>query len=174
MRDRPVRRHSLQSTMPTLEANLRQRPPTTHNALLCTRITPTAWPPRSAGMVAIWHVQFESSRYLLKISNRLKWSARYVHVKPALEDVTSQFALTPLQPVQDRLRLVDLVLEVRDARIPFSSSNPELSKLVQHKRRLVILNKADLAASDKQQVALYLSAVTHLHHALCRCSYSFV
>lgn len=97
---------------------------------------------------------------------------RHVHVKPSPRNLTNQSLLTSLQVVQERLRLVDLVLEVRDARIPFSSSNPELSKLVQHKQRLVILNKADLAASDQQQVALYLSAATHLHHALCRCSCS--
>ncbi len=48
--------------------------------------------------------------------------------------------------------MVDMVLEVRDARIPFSSANPELEKLVRHKRRLLVLNKADLAAPDKQQV----------------------
>lgn len=54
--------------------------------------------------------------------------------------------------LQDRLKLVDMVLEVRDARIPFSSANPELEALVRHKRRLIVLNKADLAAPDKQQV----------------------
>lgn len=57
------------------------------------------------------------------------------------------------KPAQDQLRLVDLVLEIRDARIPFSSANPELDRLVQHKRRLVVLNKADLAEPDKQQVS---------------------
>ena len=49
--------------------------------------------------------------------------------------------------------MVDMVLEVRDARIPFSSANPELEKLVRHKRRLLVLNKADLAAPDKQQAS---------------------
>ena len=53
---------------------------------------------------------------------------------------------------QDKLTKVDMVLEVRDARIPFSSANPELEKLVHHKHRLLVLNKADLAAPDKQQV----------------------
>ncbi|DBA85958.1 TPA: hypothetical protein ACH3X1_005497 [Trebouxia sp. C0004] len=57
--------------------------------------------------------------------------------------------------LQDRLRMVDMVLEVRDARIPFSSANPELEKLVRLKRRLLVLNKADLAAPDKQQAVLY-------------------
>eukprot|EP00775_Hariotina_reticulata_P004201 gene4201-4449_t len=39
---------------------------------------------------------------------------------------------------------VDLVLEVRDARVPFSSANPKLSSLLQGKRHIVVLNKADL------------------------------
>ena len=55
--------------------------------------------------------------------------------------------------------MVDMVLEVRDARIPFSSANPELEKLVRHKRRLLVFNKADLAAPDKQQVN---SGYTHI------------
>lgn len=64
-----------------------------------------------------------------------------------------------------------MVLEVRDARIPFSSANPELEALVRHKRRLVVLNKADLAAPDKQQVGgtnvLHVSMHMHTHaHAL--------
>lgn len=48
-----------------------------------------------------------------------------------------------------------MVLEVRDARVPFSSANPELDEVVGNKRRIVVLNKADLAAPDKQQVALH-------------------
>ena len=68
---------------------------------------------------------------------------------------------------QDRLRLVDLVLEVRDARIPFSSANPELDRLVQHKRRLVVLNKADLAEPDKQQVPLKTSCCSVSQHVIC-------
>ena len=47
----------------------------------------------------------------------------------------------------ETLRHVDLVLEVRDARIPFSSAPAEIA-LQSSKRRLVVLNKADLARSD--------------------------
>lgn len=43
------------------------------------------------------------------------------------------------------LPLVDLVLEVRDARIPESSRNPDLSRLIGNKNRIVLLNKNDLA-----------------------------
>lgn len=47
--------------------------------------------------------------------------------------------------LQEHLKIVDIVLELRDARIPYSSSNPDLDKLVQNKARIIILNKCDLA-----------------------------
>lgn len=40
---------------------------------------------------------------------------------------------------------IDVVLEVRDARAPMASANPILDEMSQHKPRLVVLNKADLA-----------------------------
>lgn len=46
------------------------------------------------------------------------------------------------------LKLVDAVVEIRDARIPASSKNPELKKIIGNKPRLVILNKADWADPD--------------------------
>lgn len=49
--------------------------------------------------------------------------------------------------IKESLRLVDGVLEVIDARIPYSSSNPELSELILGKPRIVLLNKCDLADS---------------------------
>ncbi len=47
--------------------------------------------------------------------------------------------------IEKNLSLVDLVLELTDARIPSSSKNPELDRWVDNKPRVVILNKADLA-----------------------------
>lgn len=47
--------------------------------------------------------------------------------------------------IQENLKLVDLVIEVIDARIPLSSRNPIIDELVAGKERLVILNKNDLA-----------------------------
>ncbi len=47
--------------------------------------------------------------------------------------------------LQEHLKMVDIVLELLDARIPFSSSNPDLDKLVQDKDRIIILTKTDLA-----------------------------
>ncbi len=50
-----------------------------------------------------------------------------------------------LNDTSDKLKLVDLVYETVDARIPFSSRNPELDKIIGNKKRIVILNKSDLA-----------------------------
>lgn len=50
--------------------------------------------------------------------------------------------------VTEKLKLVDIILELVDARIPFSSRNPMIDEIIQHKPRLVLLNKADMA--DKE------------------------
>lgn len=47
--------------------------------------------------------------------------------------------------IEDNLRLVDIVIEVLDARIPFSSQNPLLKKILGGKPRLIALCKSDLA-----------------------------
>lgn len=57
-----------------------------------------------------------------------------------------------LNETGERLKLVDLVYETADARIPFSSRNPELDRIIGDKPRIVILNKADLADPKKTPV----------------------
>ena len=47
--------------------------------------------------------------------------------------------------MQDTIKLVDVVIELLDARIPFSSRNPDIDWLVGQKPRIVALNKSDLA-----------------------------
>lgn len=47
--------------------------------------------------------------------------------------------------MQECLRLVDVVVELADARVPVSSRNPELSAIVGQKPRILMLNKCDLA-----------------------------
>ncbi len=47
--------------------------------------------------------------------------------------------------MQENMKLVDLVIELVDARIPLSSRNPDIDELGKNKARLVLLNKADLA-----------------------------
>ena len=47
--------------------------------------------------------------------------------------------------MQENLKLVDLIIELIDARVPFSGRNPDIQSLGAQKSRLLILNKADLA-----------------------------
>jgi len=47
--------------------------------------------------------------------------------------------------MRDNLKLVDIVAELRDARIPYSSQNPEIDKICAGKPRVLLLCKADLA-----------------------------
>ena len=47
--------------------------------------------------------------------------------------------------IQDSLKMVDLVIELKDARIPKSSTNPLLEGIIGQKPRLIILNKKDMA-----------------------------
>lgn len=47
--------------------------------------------------------------------------------------------------MQEDIKLIDLVIELVDARIPLSSRNPDIDELGKNKYRLILLNKADLA-----------------------------
>ncbi len=47
--------------------------------------------------------------------------------------------------IQASLKLVDAVAEIIDARIPISSRNPDLAKIIQNKPRIILLNKCDMA-----------------------------
>ena len=47
--------------------------------------------------------------------------------------------------MQEDIKLVDLIIELLDARVPLSSRNPDIDQLGKNKARLVLLNKADLA-----------------------------
>ncbi len=47
--------------------------------------------------------------------------------------------------MQENMVLIDLVIEVLDARIPLSSRNPDIDELAKNKSRIVLLNKSDLA-----------------------------
>lgn len=57
--------------------------------------------------------------------------------------------------IKENLPLVDGVAELRDARIPLSSSNSELNELIKNKPKIILLNKADLA--DEKITAEWLS-----------------
>lgn len=54
-----------------------------------------------------------------------------------------------MKQVEEDLKLVDIVIEILDARIPISSQNPNVQKLIKNKKKIVILNKADLANENE-------------------------
>ncbi len=51
--------------------------------------------------------------------------------------------------MQENMKLIDLVIELVDARIPLSSRNPDIDELGRQKARLVLMNKADLASEGQ-------------------------
>ncbi len=51
--------------------------------------------------------------------------------------------------VTEKLKLVDIIYELVDARIPYSSRNPMIDEIIQHKPRIILLNKADMADKEK-------------------------
>ena len=53
--------------------------------------------------------------------------------------------------IQENLKMVDLVVEVIDARIPSSSRNPIIDQLVGDKKRIIVLNKSDLADAEENK-----------------------
>lgn len=52
------------------------------------------------------------------------------------------------EEIQNNLKLVDIILEIIDARIPESSRNPMLAEIIGQKPRIIIMNKSDLADEE--------------------------
>ena len=53
--------------------------------------------------------------------------------------------------MQEDIKLIDLVIELVDARIPLSSRNPDIDELGKNKARLILLNKSDLSDERKNE-----------------------
>ncbi|MDO4296284.1 MAG: ribosome biogenesis GTPase YlqF [bacterium] len=53
--------------------------------------------------------------------------------------------------MQEDIKLIDLIIELVDARVPFSSRNPDIDELGKNKARLVLLNKSDLADERRNE-----------------------
>ena len=66
--------------------------------------------------------------------------------------------------MQENMKLIDLVIELVDARIPLSSRNPDIDELGKNKARLILLNKADLADDicNKEWVACFKKKDFHV------------
>ncbi len=53
--------------------------------------------------------------------------------------------------MQENIKLIDLIIELVDARIPLSSRNPDIDEMGKNKARLIVLNKADLAEERRNE-----------------------
>lgn len=51
--------------------------------------------------------------------------------------------------IEENLKMIDVVVEILDARIPFSGRNPNFDDIIKHKPRLLVMNKADLADRER-------------------------
>lgn len=51
--------------------------------------------------------------------------------------------------IEDNLKMIDVVVEILDARVPFSGRNPNFDDIIKNKPRLLVMNKADLADPEK-------------------------
>lgn len=54
--------------------------------------------------------------------------------------------------MQEDIKLIDLVIELVDARVPLSSRNPDIDELGKNKSRIILLNKSDLADARKNKI----------------------
>lgn len=57
--------------------------------------------------------------------------------------------------IEENLKMIDVVVEILDARIPFSGRNPNFDDIIKHKPRLLVMNKADLA--DRSKTDMWIS-----------------
>ena len=60
-------------------------------------------------------------------------------------------AKTKKQIAED-LKLIDVVVEILDARIPVSSQNPDVANIIENKKRIIVLNKSDLADDTQNKL----------------------
>ena len=60
--------------------------------------------------------------------------------------------------IKENLKLVDAVIEIRDARIPRSSANPDIDKICGNKPRIILLNKSDL--SETKVTKMWINKLT--------------
>ncbi len=69
-----------------------------------------------------------------------------------------------IRMMKENIKLIDLIIEVVDARIPLSSRNPDIDQLGQNKARIILLNKSDLAdpTCNKKWVAYFQEKGIHV------------
>lgn len=68
--------------------------------------------------------------------------------KTSINWYPGHMAKTKRQIIED-LKLIDIVIELLDARIPISSQNPDIANITYGKKKIIVLNKCDLADNNK-------------------------
>ena len=103
----------------------------------------------------IWRCRFTIDQWVLSMNNR---ENKYDHMILRAEDKAINWypghMARAKRKLIEQLSRVDVVVELCDARIPRASRNPDLNELVKNKKRLLVLNKADLA--DEAQTRAWL------------------
>ncbi|KAF5834933.1 P-loop containing nucleoside triphosphate hydrolase protein [Dunaliella salina] len=109
-------------------------------------------------------VHAKQAAFLLEA--RASWSSRATqaaHSNPSANDTSQQAHMENWYPghmqkavrdMQGRLKQVDLIIEVRDARVPMSACSTVMEGLLRGKRRIIVLNKADLVPKEDLKLAL--------------------
>ncbi len=54
--------------------------------------------------------------------------------------------------IENDLKMIDIVIELLDSRIPISSQNPDIAKIIKGKKKIIVLNKCDLADENQNQL----------------------
>ena len=57
--------------------------------------------------------------------------------------------------MQEDIKLIDLVIELVDARIPLASRNPDIDELGKNKARLILMNKSDLSDAGRNRGRIF-------------------
>ena len=92
-------------------------------------------------------------RKMRQEKNMKKNEGQDVDNKANINWYPGHMAKTRKQIMQD-LKLVDIVIELLDSRIPISSQNPDIAEITAGKKKILILNKCDLA--DERQNKLWV------------------
>jgi DNA-binding cell septation regulator SpoVG len=69
--------------------------------------------------------------------------------KGEYKDICYPLNVETRKQITEDLKLIDVVIEILDARIPMSSQNPQIKQITQNKKKVVVLNKCDL--SDEKE-----------------------
>lgn len=95
------------------------------------------------------HDKIEALRYAIKMKSKPPLSVSYLGVDNPLKiNWFPGHMAKAIRQVMEKLKMADLILEVRDARAPLISTNEDLIQKLGAKKRIILLNKANLASPE--------------------------